>query len=52
MKQERRSLRLEPKFFQMQISGDTVSFNFELPPGSYATAVLHELIAPQVHNLS
>jgi len=44
MKQERRSLRLEPKFFQMQVIGDTVSFNFELPPGSYATTVLHELL--------
>jgi len=52
LKQERRSLRLEPRFFQMQIIGDSVSFNFELPPGSYATAVLHELVAPQVHNLS
>lgn len=44
MKQERRSLRLEPKFFQMQVVGDTVSLNFELPPGSYATSVLHELM--------
>jgi len=47
LKQERRSLRLEPKFFQMHIVGDTVSFNFELPPGSYATAVLHELMVPR-----
>jgi len=44
LKQERRSLRLEPRFFQMQVAGDTVSFNFELPPGAYATAVLHELM--------
>ncbi|MCW8963508.1 MAG: tRNA pseudouridine(13) synthase TruD [Gammaproteobacteria bacterium] len=44
LKQERRSLRLEPRFFQMQVTGDTVSFNFELPPGAYATAVLHELL--------
>ena len=45
LKQQRRSLRLEPRFFQMQVSGDTVSFNFELPPGSYATSVMHELLA-------
>jgi len=44
LKQERRSLRLEPRFFQMQVAGDTVAFNFELPPGAYATAVLHELL--------
>jgi len=44
MKQERRSLRLEPKFFQMQVAGNSVSLNFELPPGAYATAVLHELM--------
>jgi len=44
LKQERRSLRLEPRFFQMQVVGDTVSFNFELPPGAYATSVLHELM--------
>lgn len=44
LKQERRALRLEPLFFQMQVARDSVSFNFELPPGSYATAVLHELM--------
>ena len=46
LKQERRSLRVEPRFFQMQVANDSVSLNFELPPGSYATAVLHELIKP------
>ena len=43
LKQERRSLRVEPRFFQIQAAGDSVSLSFELPPGSYATAVLHEL---------
>ena len=44
LKQERRALRLEPRFFQMQLAGNTASINFELPPGAYATAVLNELI--------
>lgn len=44
LKQERRSLRLEPRFFQLQASGNELYINFELPPGTYATAVLHELI--------
>ena len=44
LKQDRRSLRLEPRFFQLQVSGNELFLNFELPPGAYATAVLHELI--------
>ena len=44
MKQERRALRVEPRFFQMQAAGNELSLNFELPPGSYATSVLHELV--------
>jgi tRNA pseudouridine13 synthase len=46
LKQDRRSLRLEPRFFQLQVSGNEIFLNFELPPGAYATAVLHELIDP------
>jgi len=45
MKQERRALRLEPRFFQMQIEPDSILFSFELPPGAYATAVLRELVS-------
>ena len=44
LKQERRALRVEPRFFQLQVSGSELFVNFELPPGSYATAVLHELL--------
>lgn len=43
MKLERRALRVEPRFFQMQLEKDSVSFSFELPPGSYATSVLREM---------
>lgn len=42
--QDRRSLRVEPRFFQMQLEKDAASFSFELPSGSYATAVLRELV--------
>ena len=44
LKQERRALRVEPRFFQMQIAGNEMSLNFELPPGCYATSVLQELV--------
>lgn len=44
LRQERRSLRLEPKFFQMQLERNAVSFSFQLPPGCYATTILRELV--------
>jgi tRNA pseudouridine13 synthase len=46
LKQERRALRVEPRFFQLQVTGNELFVNFELPPGSYATAVLHEFMKP------
>ncbi len=42
--QDRRSLRVEPKFFQMQTEQNTISLSFELPAGSYATSVIRELV--------
>jgi tRNA pseudouridine13 synthase len=44
LRQERRALRMEPKFFQMQLEKQAVLFSFELPPGCYATTVLRELV--------
>jgi tRNA pseudouridine13 synthase len=44
LKQERRSLRLHPALMQHQWLQDGVlEITFALPPGCYATAVLHEL---------
>lgn len=43
LKQERRALRVMPKALQWQWQGDSLRLHFELPPGSYATAVLHAL---------
>jgi tRNA pseudouridine13 synthase len=44
MKQERRALRLPVREFQWQLMGDSLDLDFYLPSGSYATAVLRELI--------
>ena len=44
LKQERRALRLRPDGLAWQwLSTDVLRLAFALPPGSYATAVLHEL---------
>ncbi|NIJ69620.1 tRNA pseudouridine(13) synthase TruD [Xanthomonas sp. 60] len=44
LKQERRALRLRPALLQHQWLDDGVlELSFALPPGCYATAVLHEL---------
>ena len=44
LKQERRSLRLKPSLMQHQwLADDVLEVSFALPPGCYATAVLHEL---------
>lgn len=44
LKQERRSLRLRPALMQHQwLADDVLELSFALPPGCYATAVLHEL---------
>lgn len=44
LKQERRSLRLRPELLQRQwLQPDVLEISFALPPGCYATAVLHEL---------
>lgn len=44
MKQERRALRLSVRELGWQLAGDTLELGFFLPPGSYATAVLRELV--------
>ena len=44
MRQERRALRLVPQGLAWSWrSADALRLTFALPPGSYATAVLHEL---------
>lgn len=43
MKQERRSLRLRVQNLQHGFDADSLTLQFELPPGSYATTVLHAL---------
>ena len=44
LKQERRALRLRPALLQYQWpQPDVLEITFALPPGCYATAVLHEL---------
>lgn len=44
LKQERRALRLRPQNLQWQWqAADVLQLSFALPPGSYATGVLHEL---------
>ncbi len=44
LKQERRALRLRPTELQHQwLQPDVLELRFALPPGCYATAVLHEL---------
>lgn len=44
LKQERRTLRLRPALMQHAwLQDDALELSFALPPGCYATAVLHEL---------
>jgi tRNA pseudouridine13 synthase len=44
LKQERRALRLRPEQFAARwLQDDVLELRFVLPPGAYATAVLHEL---------
>ncbi len=44
LKQERRALRLRPALMQHQwLDTTSLELSFALPPGCYATAVLHEL---------
>lgn len=44
LKQERRALRLRPALMQHRwLQDDVLELGFALPPGCYATAVLHEL---------
>lgn len=44
LKQERRSLRLLPQALALDLEGGDPVLSFELPPGSYATVLLRELV--------
>jgi tRNA pseudouridine13 synthase len=45
LEQERRALRLPAHALGWQLAADILTLSFELPRGSFATAVLHELLA-------
>lgn len=54
LQQERRSLLLQPAACSATREGDDWVVRFSLPPGTYATAVLREVLAlvkPEYHNL-
>lgn len=42
---ERRALRLRPTALRYQLSGDVLEIDFDLPRGTFATAVLREILA-------
>jgi len=44
LEQARRALRVVPSRLTWQIEGDDMTLAFELPPGTYATTLLRELI--------
>ncbi|MCJ7452051.1 MAG: tRNA pseudouridine(13) synthase TruD [Steroidobacteraceae bacterium] len=44
MDQERRSLRLPVRFFEWRFEDDSLFLSFELPRGTFATSVLHEVL--------
>ncbi len=44
MQQERRSLRLPLRSFEWQFAEDSLYLSFELPRGTFATSVLHEVL--------
>lgn len=45
LEQERRALRLRPRDLEWRLDGDDLALSFALPAGTYATAVLREIIA-------
>ncbi len=45
MKQERRALVLLPEAFEWSLFDERLELNFSLPPGSYATSVLREVVS-------
>lgn len=45
MEQERRSLRLPVRSFEWRFADDSLFLSFELPRGTFATSVLHEILA-------
>ena len=53
VKQDRRSMRVKPVAFQHQWQdANTLQLKFKLPPGSYATVVMREIMACRVVNSS
>jgi len=44
LEHERRSLRLPVRGLQWQVGEGTLTMTFELPRGTFATAVLHEIL--------
>lgn len=44
LRQERRTLRVRPEAFRIEVIDQTAMLEFELPPGAFATAVLREIV--------
>jgi len=47
---DRRALRVLPGKLQWELNKTALSLSFELPPGSYATSLLRELVSCRDHN--
>lgn len=50
LKQERRSIHLQPKDMQWKIDNDKLTVSFELPSGCFATSVMREIVSPLSEN--
>jgi tRNA pseudouridine13 synthase len=52
LKQERRAINLFPNNLEWSLANDTLNLSFSLPAGTFATAVLRELVDLQESNLA
>lgn len=52
LKQERRAINLFPNDLEWSLANDTLTLSFSLPAGTFATAVLRELVDLQDNNLA
>lgn len=52
LKQERRAINLFPNDLEWSLANDTLNLSFSLPAGTFATAVLRELVQLQENNLA
>jgi len=52
LKAARRALRLVPKNMEWERNGDDLMLKFDLPPGTYATSILRELVTTDPVSIS